>query len=183
MRGPTPHRWITRVKESLVSLGPQVSASRMVRDYVTQIYEPLAAQANALSAADNARARALARWKEETSVSWPGVRINSVATDDSPADLGSTRRVTAEVSLDGLTAEDAEVQLLHGPVGLDGDLESPTVVAMRRPANDGVWAADLLCGAPGRYGYTVRVVPHHRDLASFTDLDCVTWYEPPTGPG
>jgi len=179
MRGPTPHRWVNRVKDSLVSLGPQVSASRMVRDYVTRIYEPLAAQATALTAHDNTRARALARWKGETSQGWPGVRVLSVGSDDAPADLGSTRHVTAEVSLDGLAPGDAEVQLLHGPVGLDGELESPTVVAMRRPAADGVWAADMICAAPGRYGYTVRVVPHHPDLASFTDLGCVTWFEPP----
>ena len=48
--GPVPRRWVRRIKSSLRSLGPQVVASRMVRDYVEQLYEPTAAQADALTA-------------------------------------------------------------------------------------------------------------------------------------
>ena len=40
-----PHNWITKVKDNWKSLGPFVTATRMVRDYTTQLYEPSAAQA------------------------------------------------------------------------------------------------------------------------------------------
>ena len=43
--GPVPRRWMQRVKHVLASLGPKVTASRMVRDYVTRLYEPAAEQA------------------------------------------------------------------------------------------------------------------------------------------
>ena len=173
-RGPTPHRWISRVKASLVSLGPSVSASRMVRDYVTDIYEPLAERATALAADGHARARELARWRVETAAAWPAVRIASVETDDAPAELGATRRVVAGVDLGALRATDVEVQLLHGPVGADGELQEPTVVTMRPDEGAGSWSGELICASAGRYGYTVRVVPHHRDLGSFAELGCVT---------
>lgn len=42
--GP-PHRWITKVKHNWRSLGPFVTAARMVRDYTTELYEPAAAAA------------------------------------------------------------------------------------------------------------------------------------------
>ena len=177
-RGPTPQRWIERVKSSLVSLGPQVSASRMVRDYVTGIYEPSASRATALGAEAGARARELARWKAETVDAWPSVKILSVMTDETVADLGSRRQVTATVEIGALGPDDVDVQLLHGPVGPDGELNTPTVIAMTQDGVDadaGVWSGDVTCAAAGRYGYTVRVVPRHPDLASFAELGCVTW--------
>ncbi|MDQ3146236.1 MAG: alpha-glucan family phosphorylase, partial [Actinomycetota bacterium] len=45
--GPMRRAWVRRVKASLASLGPKVSASRMVRDYVEHLYEPTAARADA----------------------------------------------------------------------------------------------------------------------------------------
>ena len=189
MRGPTPERWVARVKASLVSLGPQVAASRMVRDYVTDVYEPLARHSLALTADNSSGARALARWKAATRAAWGDVRVISVDTDDAPAELGATRRVAASVQLGRLGTDDVEVQLLHGPVGPDGQLTPAGVVVMsgtdgnRSAGGDGqgglggpmTWSAELTCEAAGRYGYTVRVVPHHDDLVTFAELGCVTW--------
>jgi len=175
LRGPTPHRWINRVKASLVSLGPSVSASRMVRDYVTEIYEPIAAKATGLNAQGRARARALADWKATTKAGWADIKILAVETDDAPAELGAARRVSATVELGRVRPADVEVQLLHGPVGPDGELEHPTVVAMHPAHGTDAWTGELACAVAGRYGYTVRVVPSHPDLGSFAELGCVTW--------
>ncbi len=35
-----PHRWLARVKASMLRLIPRFSADRMLRDYVTEIYAP-----------------------------------------------------------------------------------------------------------------------------------------------
>ncbi len=58
-----PRRWIEMVRHTLMSLGPQVLASRMVRDYVLQLYAPAAQSSRALSADDvRRRAQELAAW-------------------------------------------------------------------------------------------------------------------------
>ena len=62
-------------KTSLRSLGPRVSASRMVRDYVEEMYEPAAARADALGENGGARAKELAGWKQLVAKAWPSVRI------------------------------------------------------------------------------------------------------------
>ena len=80
------------------------------------------------------------------------------------------------MDLGHLTAGDIAVQLLHGPVGPDGELERATVVTMNADG-DGRWRGVLSCDAAGRYGYTVRVVPSHPDLSSFAELGVVTWVE------
>ena len=58
-QGPVPRRWVQRVKHSLVTLGPFVTAARMVRDYTEQLYEPTAAQGDVLRADGYAAAREL----------------------------------------------------------------------------------------------------------------------------
>ena len=42
-RDGVPRQWVQTVLQAWASLGPQVTASRMVRDYTTALYEPAAA--------------------------------------------------------------------------------------------------------------------------------------------
>ena len=77
-----PRGWIDRMKSNWASLGPRVTAARMVRDYVTELYEPLAGRAETLWAADNARAKALVTWKQHIEAGWSGVHIDTVSSQD-----------------------------------------------------------------------------------------------------
>ena len=56
-----PARWIEMVRHTLQTLGPQVLASRMVRDYVHGLYSPACRSAHALD--DSPRTRARASWR------------------------------------------------------------------------------------------------------------------------
>jgi starch phosphorylase len=68
--GPVPRRWIERLKRSVETLGPFVTADRMVRDYVQELYEPSAEQSTELRADDFKRARELADWKARVREKW-----------------------------------------------------------------------------------------------------------------
>ena len=178
-QGPVPRRWVRRIKTSLASLGPEVTAARMVRDYVEQLYEPTAARADALAADAFARARDLARWKARVVEGWHGVHIDRVESDDGVTEIGADRTVDAVVSLGTLVADDVEVQLVHGVVGSGDELTDPTVVAMDPVGDerDGHlrYRGAFTCSTAGRYGMTVRVVPAHPDLAVSTELGCAAW--------
>jgi starch phosphorylase len=178
-QGPVPRRWIKRVKSSLASLGPQVSASRMVRDYVDDLYVPTAARADALTADGCARARELAAWKARVSRSWKGVHVDGVEIDPVAPDLGSERAVEAVVALGDLGAGDVEVQLLHGPVGQNDELHEVARVTMAlvADADDAHlrYRGVVPCDQPGRYGFTVRIVPAQADLVTPVELGLVTW--------
>ena len=125
-----PRRWLGRVKHALATLGPAVVASRMVRDYVTELYEPTAGRADALGAEDGRRARELAAWKARVLAAWSGVKIEGIETEKTVAALGDTRGATAAVMLGELSPSDVEVQLVHGPVGQGDEIDHPSVVAM-----------------------------------------------------
>jgi starch phosphorylase len=152
----------------------------MVRDYVERLYEPAAARADTLSASGYARARALASWKERVTAGWPAVGIRAVESEVAPADLGADRTVRAEVTLGELTDDDVSVQLLHGPVGPNDELTGTQTVAMRlggpgSDEGDYRYEGAFSCSQAGRYGFTVRVVPSHPDLATPAETGCVTW--------
>jgi starch phosphorylase len=176
--GPVPRRWVRRVKACLRSLGPEVTAARMVRDYVEDLYEPTAAQTERLSAESFAKARALAGWKERVVSAWDGVEVLAVETDVSVASLGADRTVEAEIALGTLSADDVEVQLVHGPVGQNDELAPPTVVAMSATSSEGPnlrYRGSFACGQAGRYGFTVRVVPSNGDIADPVELGRIAW--------
>ena len=177
--GPAPRRWLARVKQNLASLGPKVTASRMVREYVERLYEPAAAGARAMTADGMAPARALAAWKTQVLAGWSSVGVVDVVADSATAELGSARHVTALVQLGSLRPEDVTVQLVHGGVGQGDELVDPVVSAMANSGHadggDVSFEGSVPCGSAGRYGFTVRVVPNHPGLATPVELGRIAW--------
>src|SRR5579875_3661927 len=116
--GRYPRDWVDRIKSSIASLGPKVMASRMVKDFVCDMYETTAHQAETLAEGRFARARELAEWKQRVTAGWSSVKVLDVESDEvtGMVDLGATRSVTVSVELGSLTPDDLAVELLHGPV-------------------------------------------------------------------
>ena len=176
--GPVPRRWVRRMKSALRSLGPEVSAARMVRDYVEQLYEPTAAQAIRLDGEAASGARELAAWKQRVVDGWEGVAVLAVETDVSVTTLGADRTVDAEVQLGDLSAADVEVQLVHGVVGQQDEIDPPTIVPMHPVTDAGGttrYRGSFTCAQAGQYGFTVRVVPSHPHLVSPVELGRIAW--------
>ncbi|MGH2749270.1 MAG: alpha-glucan family phosphorylase [Actinomycetota bacterium] len=176
--GPIPRRWTERVKNSIQSTGKFVTADRMVRDYVTELYEPAAAQGEAMRADGYQRARALAGWKDRVRTAWNGVKVLDVEGDVTAADVGTQRTVAAVVSLGELDTSDVMVQLAHGPVGQNGELIDPQIVVMQTDSfQDGVgnYHGSFATERAGLYGFAVRVIPAHRDLPNAMDVGLITW--------
>ncbi|MFP5353439.1 MAG: alpha-glucan family phosphorylase [Actinomycetota bacterium] len=176
--GPVPRRWIERMKASISSLGAAVTADRMVRDYVTDLYEPAARQTQIMTTGSFERARELARWKARVRDAWEDVRVIDVEGDVQAADLGETRQITATVRLGRLQTEDIAVQLAHGSVGANGELVEPALVEMKPDhCTEGTcsYRGEFTSGSPGLYGFAVRVVPSHQDLSNEMDMGLVVW--------
>ncbi len=175
-----PHGWIERMKHNWSSLGPYVTAARMVRDYVTELYEPAAASAARVYASDWELARSLSSWKQRIRRSWNDVRVVGVDADTGPAHEGDERSATAQVHLDGIAVEDVDVQLLHGAIDSAGEFVGrPETLSMRhRGRADGdldVFEGTYAVSAAGAYGVTVRILPSHPGLISPVELGVAAW--------
>jgi glycogen phosphorylase len=178
-QGPVPRRWVRRMQRSLITLGPFVTAARMVRDYTEQLYEPIAAAADATAGDGHARARALTRWKQRVAAAWDGVHVDHLELPELVVELGATQDVEAVVALGQLSPDDVQVQLIHGTSGQGDELADTTIVPMEPvgEADDGHlrYRGSFSCQQAGRYGATVRVVPSHPDLVTPLELGLVAW--------
>ena len=131
-----PRAGSTMVRHTLQSLGPKVLATRMVRDYVHQLYTPAAqrlARARGRRLQAGARAGAVASRGDGA---WPGVRVVHVeagGVGDAPQ-LGATLDLRATVDLGGSAPEDVTVQAAYGRVDERDELQAPRYHADRRPS-------------------------------------------------
>ncbi|CAN5334235.1 glycosyltransferase family 1 protein [soil metagenome] len=176
--GGVPDRWVEMVRHTLRTLGPRVLATRMVRDYVQELYTPAGSASAALQAEDFAGARALAAWRAHVLDNWESVRVahvESTGTGDTP-ELGSSLSLRAEVELPGLSPADVEVQAAYGRADDNDGLHEVSTAAMRHVGGDGVrswFEVSIPLAKPGSVGYTVRVLPQHPMLSSPAELGVV----------
>lgn len=179
-----PLRWLEMVRHTLKTLGPKVLSSRMLGDYVEQLYVPTA-QTSALLRADHAAAAALAKWKAGVRAGWPHVHIDHVEASgigDSP-EVGAVLSVQVFVSLGELSPQDVCVEVVYGRVGDDDALTDTRRLGLTlvesheagRHRFDGMVELDRT----GGFGYSVRILPRHDLLAAPAELGLVAWPQLP----
>lgn len=168
------HAWMSTVRSSLVQVAPQITAARMVRDYVTDLYLPAAAAANAF-ATDATLASSFTQWKTDVGEAWAQVRVSDVHLTGGHGDhvaTGSEVTLSAAVELGVLREQDVVVEAVLGEVDSGGEIIEAQLIPLQRQ-EDGRFAARFALSAPGEYGYTVRVIPQHPVLASRAELGLV----------
>ena len=167
--------WMTKVRSSLVRIAPQITAARMVRDYVTELYLPASRAAGAF-AADPALAGAFTEWKARVGQVWSQIAVRDVrleGTTEGQVATGAEVTLSAEVDLAGLADEDVLVEAVLGEVADGDEIIDPQLIPLRR-GDDGRFAARFALAVPGRVGCTVRVTPQHPVLSSRAELGLVT---------
>ncbi|MFF5005516.1 glycosyltransferase family 1 protein [Streptomyces phaeochromogenes] len=172
-----PDRWIEMVRQTLTHLGPKVLAGRMVREYVERLYTPAAHAHRAMSPSS---ARELAEWKSRVRAAWPHVTVDHVETSAGAptAELGTTLSLRVRVGLGDLAPDDVEVQAVSGRVDSEDGITDGTTAPLKPaggPDLEGRWLYEgpLSLDRTGPFGYTVRILPTHRLLASSAELGLV----------
>jgi glycogen phosphorylase len=193
-----PSRWLQMVAHTLKGLGPRAQASRMIREYVEELYVPAARASAALAgsvmneepetaaAGPFAAARELTSWKRRVRQAWPGVRIEHVEAEDGERGPGDMLGVRASVALGELSPADVCVEVVCGRVGEDDEILEPEASPLSvdtAATPDGIvrYTGQACLGRPGPFGYTVRVVPAHPLLASTAEMGLVTYPDAPAG--
>ncbi|MFW3169403.1 alpha-glucan family phosphorylase [Geodermatophilus sp. CPCC 206100] len=177
-RDGIPTRWVEMVRHTLRETGPKVLATRMVRDYVQQLYVPAAGSARAMAEGGYTAARSEASWRSHLLEHWSAVRVAHVeatGAGDTP-EIGSTLALRAEVELPGLAPSDVQVQAAYGRVDDADGLHEVTTLPMAHEHAEGSrhwFTATVPLERTGAFGYTVRVLPHSQHLADPAELGVV----------
>ncbi|WP_433522875.1 alpha-glucan family phosphorylase [Nocardia pseudovaccinii] len=173
-----PVRWVEMVRHTLQTLGPQVLASRMVRDYAVEYYTPAASAGKRVSADEFAGARAVSEYRRRVEAAWPSVKIiqvDSAGLPDTPV-IGAELSLAARIDLAGLTPADVTVQAVLGRVSPTDDLSDTTIFPMTHTGSDSgvdLFTVETPVPLSGAVGYTVRVLPRNELLASDAELGLI----------
>ena len=173
-----PTRWVESIRHTLSTLSFELSADRMVREYVERLYVPSAAAHRVILADNFAPARALAAWKSRVTAAWPNVSVAHVESGgvDAVPQVGDQLHVRAHVNLAGLTPADVIVEVVYGRARENDRLENPHCVelAPSPTVNDPAqFAGTVTLSRAGSFGYNVRVVPRNALLASPAELGLI----------
>lgn len=174
-----PTHWISMIKHTLATLGPAVSAERMLADYVNGLYQPAAIAGRAAAADDFRQAREFARWRNRVRQAWPAVTVEHVDSEGVTEDpqIGDSLAIRAYLNLGGLAPADVRVEVAYGRA-LDSDELSETASAALGAAEDlgdgrYLFTGDVVIDRSGSFGYTVRVLPEHPALANPAELGLI----------
>jgi starch phosphorylase len=151
----------------------------MVRDYVLDFYQPCGQRGARLAADSYKRARRLSEWKAVAQAQWPDVSVTRIDSEGLESSIvGGEVTVTVAVQLGPLSPFDVAVQLLHGSVDRDGELNEPQTETLAHAGEEGdeqLFRGTFVCETPGLYGIAVRVVAHHEDLSHPYETGLVAW--------
>lgn len=183
-RGPDnlPREWISMMKASLRTLCPQFNTDRMVEEYTEKLYVPCLLQWNRLAAQNFKGTVKLSQWKVRVQKHWNEVKVVHVqAVPCGPLTTGSKLPVKAWIHTGNLRPRDLSVSLVHGPLDSGGNFLSREATLMTHHGGNShkghLFTGTLSCGSGGRYGFSLRVLPHHSGLNHPFELGFVTWWE------
>jgi glycogen phosphorylase len=166
-REQTPREWMRRMKQSLKYISPQFDCRRMVREYMSELYNPAHEQQVRMRAGLYESVREKARWNSRIREVWDRVKF----VDDSSGPSGSVisgKPVSVRTAIDlaGLEPAEVRVEAVIGRVDSNGHLEETEVLILPPVEQQGsvaVFGKDIVPERTGRLGYALRVSPNHFD--------------------
>jgi len=191
-RDDVPREWVQRMKAAMMVSCSIFNTCRMTRHYAERFYFPAARRHEEFAADGCRRAKQLAQWRARMKEHWGKIRVENIVTDQ-PNEIGVGERfnVRARVHLAPLTPDDVLVEIYQGEIDAANELQNARRIEMKcdgpaKAAGDGTGAgtvadgtynfiATIEAGASGHFGYSIRVLPKHKDLVSPFVPGLIVW--------
>ncbi len=167
-----PRVWLKRIRQSMERLTPVFGGARMLHDYITQAYLPLAKAIRIRQKDHCADAKAMNQWSRTLHSRWPSLHIGQpmiTRTEKScrlvvPVYMGevSPNSVRVELFADATAEYEPEAVLLHQEHAIPG-------------STNGYIFAGAVTGSRPLEDYTVRVVPYHPNAFLPAELPLIAW--------
>jgi starch phosphorylase len=169
--------WVRKSKASLKTIMPRFNSIRMAMDYLRDSYAPAARQARLLGDAEAAGARTLSEWKRCVEAAWPNVHARLVRPIVAATRTGEPLNLDVAVQLDGMDAEDVEVECVLGQDNASGEFVPergiPFIHVGQTPEGEALFHCDLKefedacsAGAGGLLSFKIRLYPYHTLLSN-----------------
>ncbi len=176
-----PRSWIGMMKDAMQQVAEQFSSARMLTEYAERFYMPALENSKTISKNDYKLARELAEQMHHLRAEWDRVEVAEIESKHPrQMHVGETLKVEAKIHLGELAPEEVRVELYHGRIDSQGNIERPDRKEMRvigKAEQNGVrrYAVEAECRRAGRQGYAVRVLPKHDALVHDFVPGLVRW--------
>ena len=176
-----PTEWIKMMKNSIRQLGKGFNSHRMIKDYTEQYYLPAEALFKKFKKSNYAEAKELTAWQQKILKSWENIKIlNLESVHKDFIYKGSKIDLKAQVFLGDFQSDNIIVECLHGSLDNNHQIINATRTRMTFTAtveDTAIFTSTISCSQGGHYGYTVRVLPGHPNLAVNLLPNLIKWYD------
>ena len=174
------NEWLTYMKNSIKTTGGKYSTSRMVSDYVNNLYMPLC-NLRKKYFEDLEKVAEFTEWKKNIRNNWDNIKIvQDRNVDNARLASGTQITVTCEVYLPNIAEENTDVQVYFGQFLNNGTVKNVYTATMNKigenkEENKYTYEAVIDLNVGGNFGYTFRVMPKHEMLLDSENLNLVKW--------
>jgi starch phosphorylase len=167
-----PRAWLRRIRESMSTLTPLFGGARMLRDYVQDVYLPLARAVRARFRNNFAAARAMNGFSRALHSHWPSLHIGSPTLTQA----GAQRQLLVPITLGEILPSSLGVELFADATP---ELAHEVIVLQQGRAIPGatngfIYAGKIQSSRPLK-DYTIRVVARHADAFLPTEMPLIAW--------
>ncbi len=177
----TPLGWTTMMKASICELGGKFNSGRMLREYTENMYIPSQEVGARLREHQFEAVKALSTWRKHIEANWKDVHVAHVEASNGDAILkGADLSVQAWIKLGELSPDDVKIECIHGSLSGKNEFINSQRSPMDVVSHEGdshLFKATIQCLDGGHYGYTVRVIPAHPNLAQKLIAGLMKWSE------
>jgi len=172
--------WMRMAKRSIASVMARFSATRMVREYLTDFYAPASEQGPRLAQAGYEAATRIAAWKERVRGAWPQVALRRLDTPAQRIGFGETIAVEVGARVDGLAPDDLVVEMLMTRDEGDGDgarvLRYPLLpTGSVNDSGEHIYRLDVAPELCGKLDYRIRAYPRPEALTHPFEMGLMVW--------
>ena len=170
--------WIRLMKNSIKSTAGKYSTSRMVVDYVNELYMPLC-NLSKKHYGDLSNIIDFTTWKKNVRSNWNAIKIEQKDNiDNARMVAGSKVKVRCFVNMPNIDKEYADVQVYFGQFLENGNVKNVYTNEMKCVAEDNgtfEYEGEIELSTGGNFGYTFRVMPKHPMLLHSENMNLIKW--------
>ena len=174
-------KWVNIMKNSIASNAGKYSTARMLEDYTTKIYMPLA-KLNEKYYSNLENVSSFEEWKDNIKEHFNKIEINQSKSNynDITVDAGNNIKVSCEVKLPNelIDRSSIEPQVFYGkitPNGIVDDIQIEPMKFEKEENGKNIYSAEIELKTGGDYGYTFRVIPKNDMILEPMNLDLIKW--------
>lgn len=174
--------WVARMKASIMEVSCEFNAHHMVKNYLSELYLPLARYSTQLQQNDFADLKALVRWKERTRLHFNTLKIKTLLVEgikNGKIQTSGELKITLLLFSGKLKASEIKAELILIRTADDPMKSSPITMPLtlsdKRESGILTYTAEYKIEDTGLFSYGVRIYPYHPKLVYPHDMNLMIW--------